>query len=68
MSHRPASSPTLPAGRSTPRARRMIIACGMAVFLAAARFSPPPIIANVGGDVADVRVSACGAAQRCSGP
>jgi hypothetical protein len=39
MSHRPESSPVPPAGRSIPRARRMIIA-------------------HVGGDVADVRVSA----------
>ena len=43
MSHRPASSPAPPAGRSIPRARRMIIACGgMAVFLAAASVLAPP--------------------------
>jgi hypothetical protein len=32
------------------------------------RHEPGVIIANVGGDVADVRVSACGAAQRRSRP
>jgi hypothetical protein len=37
MNHRPASSPPPPAGRSIPRTRRMITACGgLAVFLAAA--------------------------------
>ena len=42
MSQRPASSPAPPAGRSIPRARRMIIACGgMAVFLAAASVLAP---------------------------
>jgi hypothetical protein len=42
MSHRPASSPAPPAGRSIPRARRMIITCGgMAVFLAAASVLAP---------------------------
>jgi hypothetical protein len=80
MSHRPASSPAPPVGRSIPRARRMITVCGgMAVFPAAAsvlapaasatvtggpgrrpqdrRHEPGGSIANVGGDVADVRQS-----------